>query len=215
MTEVRNQCATSFGGVYDFYIERPWLAQAIGRAVWGIDLASMYASMEAIGRQPGGATIADVPCGGGLALRALDPAQDVRYLAVDLEPVMLARTEAKAAARGLRQVEAIEADMRRLPLEEASVDLLCTYSGLHMINEPEAAIAEFGRVVRPGGTLLGSSFTGDGSRRQRFLFGAAERRGGAAPPPDGTAIGRWLGEAGFTDVEVGGRGFAVFRARRR
>jgi cyclopropane fatty-acyl-phospholipid synthase-like methyltransferase len=51
-----------------------------------------------------GATIVGVPCGGGVALRALRPEQRVRYVAGDVEPAMLARVRAKAAARGLTQV---------------------------------------------------------------------------------------------------------------
>jgi hypothetical protein len=80
MAEAKNQCATSFGGLYEFYIERPRLSRAIGRCVWGIDVADMYASMEIIGHQADGSTVVDVPCGGGLALRALRPEQEVRYL---------------------------------------------------------------------------------------------------------------------------------------
>ena len=45
---VANACAGPFGAFYDFYIERPRLAQAIGRTVWGIDLAPLYASMELV-----------------------------------------------------------------------------------------------------------------------------------------------------------------------
>ena len=76
MAEARNQCAGAFGAFYDFYIERPWLSRPIGRMQWGIDVRPMYASMEVIARTDGGATIVDVPCGGGLALRALRPGQD-------------------------------------------------------------------------------------------------------------------------------------------
>jgi SAM-dependent methyltransferase len=214
MPEAKNQCATSFGGLYEFYIERPRLSRAIGRCLWGVDVAGMYASMEIIGRQADGSTIVDVPCGGGLALRALVPAQDVRYVAIDIDPAMLARTRSKATARGLRAVETVEADMRRLPLPDAGVDLLCTYSGLHMINDPETAISEFARVLKPGGQLVGSSFVATGSRRTRLLFAAGARRGLAVPPADGATIVRWLEAAGLTAIEIDGRGFVVFRARR-
>jgi SAM-dependent methyltransferase len=214
MAQAKNQCATSFGRLYEFYIERPWLARAISRCVWGTDVGAMYASMDAIGRQPDGATIVDVPCGGGLALRALRPTQDLRYVAVDIAPAMLTRTQAKAAARELHSVETVEADMRHLPLPDASADLLVSYSGLHMINDPQIAISELARVLKPGGRLVGSSFVADGSRRLRLLFAAGARRGYAAAPADGATIAAWLTTAGLTDVEISGRGFIVFRARR-
>lgn len=91
MPEVSNVCAGPFGAFHDFYIERPWLARAIGRIVWGVDLAPLYASMQAIGRLPDGATVLDVPCGGGVALRALRPDQRVRWIAVDIDETMLER----------------------------------------------------------------------------------------------------------------------------
>ncbi len=209
-----NQCAGPFGAVYDFYIERPWLTHTLGRLVWGTDTRPMYASMQVIGRMGEGATIVDVPSGGGVALRALRPEQDVRYSAGDIVPAMLERGRARAAARGLRQVEAIEADMRALPLPDGSADLFCSYRGLHMIAEPERAVAEIARVLKPGGEVVGSAFVAGGSRRQRLLFGAAERRG--TQPPLGTRADheRWLRQAGLAEVSVEGRGFVVFRARK-
>jgi SAM-dependent methyltransferase len=156
--------------------------------------------------------VVDAPSGGGLALRALTAEQDVRYLAVDIDPTMLARTKAKARARGLRQVETVQADMRSLPLADASVDLLCSYSGLHMIADPQNAIAEFARVLKPGGRLLGSTFVSSGALRKRLLFGAGERRGYATPPRDPATVARLLLDAGLDDVEVAGDGFVLFSA---
>ena len=210
-----NQCAGPFGATYDFYIDRPWLSHLVGRSLWGIDVRPMYASMAATIRTAAdGATIVDVPSGGGVALRELDPVQDVTYVAVDIVPEMLQRVRAKAAVRGLTQVQTVEADMRRLPLDDASADLVLSYSGLHMVADPEVAVAELARVLRPGGELTGSTFTADGTRRQRRLFASGERRGIPAPPQDAAVVHGWLEAAGLVDVDVRGRGFAVFRARR-
>src|SRR3954471_19361812 len=215
MTDAKNQCAGPFGGIYAFYIEREWLAQIIGRAMWGIDLKPMYAALAEIGRIGQGATIVDAPCGGGLALRALRPEQDVRFVGVDISPQMLDRFRARARERGLKQVEAVEGDMRALPLPDASADVFCSVSGLHMIDDPQPAIAEIARVAKPGARVLGTVFTSDGSRRQRALFAAGERNGHA--PLHGTAedYAGWLRQAGLDDVEVTGGGFALFRARKR
>jgi hypothetical protein len=56
-----------------FYIEREWLSGPIGRLLWEIDVRSFYASIQAVGRLDGGATVLDAPCDGGVALRALRP----------------------------------------------------------------------------------------------------------------------------------------------
>src|SRR4051812_46882681 len=123
MADAKNQCAGPFGAVYDFYIERPWLAGTIGRLMWGAPIRPMYAAMEEIGRIGDGATIVDAPCGGGLALRALRPEQQVRFVGVDISPQMLERFRARAGTRGLEQVAAVVGDMRALPLPDASADL--------------------------------------------------------------------------------------------
>ncbi len=216
MPEVSNVCAGPFGAFYDFYIERPWLSRAIGRIVWGVDLAPLYASMEAVGRLPDGATVLDVPCGGGVALRALRPGQRVRWIAVDIDETMLERFARRAHERspGL-EVELVQADMRELPLGDASADLCLAYSGLHMVAEPQTAVAEIARCLRPGGELVGSTFLAEGSRRQRRLLGHGQDTGvnGVCPPSED--LRRWLLDAGIAAPTVAPeRGFAVFAGRR-
>ena len=77
-----NICAGGFGSIYDFCIERPWLMARVSRALWGIDVSPLYRSITQIGTAAH-ITILDVPCGGGVALRALKSHQDVRYIAAD------------------------------------------------------------------------------------------------------------------------------------
>jgi ubiquinone/menaquinone biosynthesis C-methylase UbiE len=212
--QVPNVCAGPFGAAYDFYIERPRLMRAIGRAVWGIDASLIYASMEPLERAGAGITVADVPCGGGVAFRALKPDQDVRYLAADLSPKMLSRARRRAAARSLSQVEPIEADMTALPFADGEVDLFLSISGLHMLPEPERAVAEIGRCLKPGGRLSGTTFLNDGTRRCRALYKAGSYRGHPLPPGREELVG-WLRAAGVEQVTVGPQcGFVAFSGRR-
>jgi ubiquinone/menaquinone biosynthesis C-methylase UbiE len=212
--QVPNICAGPFGAFYDFYIERPWLMQTIGRAVWDIDSSILYTSMEPIARAAAGATIVDVPCGGGVAFRALSPAQDVRYLAADLSPKMLRRAERRARARSLNQVELFVADMTELPFADGEVDLFLSYSGLHMVPNPREAVAEMARCLRPGGQLIGTTFFSDASRRARALFKAGSCRGHPLPPSREDLCG-WLEAAGFDEPTIGPQaGFATFGGRR-
>jgi len=217
MAGVTNICAGPFGGLYDFYIERPWLAQVIGRAAWGIDVAPLYRSMAAIAELPDGATVLDVPCGGGVALRALRPGQRVRWIAVDLEPKMLARCERRAREHGLADgaLELVEADMRALPLPDACADVCLAYSGLHMVEDARRAVAELVRCLKPGGALRGATFVAEGSRRQRLLLGHGARTGQNGPLIAAGELRRMLADAGIADVEIAPeRGFAIFRGRR-
>ncbi|MGE5282168.1 MAG: class I SAM-dependent methyltransferase [Chloroflexota bacterium] len=211
---VPNVCAGPFGRFYDFYIERPWLAQAIGRIAWGVDSSVLYASMEPIRRVGGGATIVDAPCGGGVAFRALRPEQDVRYVAVDLSPEMLSRAERRARRRELTQVEFVVADMTALPLGDGEANLFLSYSGLHMVDDAERAVREISRCLKPGGELVGTAFLSDGSRRARKLYEIGARRGHPMPPSREDLLG-WLGSAGLAEATIGPQpGFATFSAKK-
>lgn len=212
--QVPNVCAGPFGAFYDFYIERPRLMQLVGRTVWGIDSRVLYESMRPIEEAGSGAVIADVPCGGGVAFRALSPEQDVRYLAADLCPKMLRRARRRADRRSLAQVETLEADMVDLPFADAEVDLFLSFSGLHMIPEPERAVAEIARCLKPGGRVVGTTFLSDASRRARAAFRAGSYRGHALPPERSRLVG-WLEDAGLAEVQLGPQpGFTSFEARR-
>jgi SAM-dependent methyltransferase len=211
---VPNICAGPYGALYDFCIERPWLMRKVGRIIWGVDCSVLYDNMEPIRRAPAGATIVDVPCGGGVAFRALSPSQDVRYLAVDLSPKMLRRAGRRARARSLKQVELLEADMTDLPFADGEVDLLLSYSGLHMLPDPEKAIAEMARCLKPGGELVGTAFFSDSSRRARALFKIGSHRGHPLPPSR-EGLRAWLEAAGFEEPTVGLQtGFAAFGGRK-
>lgn len=133
--------------------------------------------MESLRRAGGGITVADVPGGGGVAFRALRPDQDVRYLAGDLSPKMPQRARRRAEARSLRQVETLEAEMTALPFADGEVDLFLLISGLHMVPEPQLAVAEIGRCLKPGGQLPGTTFLDDVSAASSaFPDGLAQRQ---------------------------------------
>ena len=206
-----NACAGPFGAVYDFYVERPHLMQVVSRLIWGIDASLLYDSMEPVGRLGEGATILDVPSGGGVAMRALRPEQEVRYVAVDLSEKMLARARRRAAARSLGQVETLlAADMTDLPFEDETADLFLSFSGLHMVPDPERAIAEIARCLKPGGRVIGTTFVSDVSLRARTLF-AIGSRSGHATPPTRADLERWLRSSGIEQLTIGPqRGFLAF-----
>jgi SAM-dependent methyltransferase len=79
------------GAAYDFVVEREWLARPGGIALWGTDTRLLFDSIRTLGEMPDGSAVLDVPCGGGIALRGLRQGQQVRYVAADISPDMLAR----------------------------------------------------------------------------------------------------------------------------
>jgi SAM-dependent methyltransferase len=89
--------------------------------------------------------VLDVGCGDG-RLASLYAAPEV--VCVDSSA---ASVEA-AAARGL---DAQLADARELPFEDGSFDVVTCSHALYHVAEPERALAEFVRVLRPGGRFAG------------------------------------------------------------
>lgn len=215
MARFSNICAGPYGPIYDFCIERERLMLPIARLVWGIDMAPLYSSIEAMAAIDSGATILDIPCGGGVAMRALRPDQDVRYIAGDLLEQMLVKAKRRAAKQGLSQVEFARVDMQELPFTDEVADYFLSYSGLHMVKNAESAVSEIGRCLKPGGKLIGCTLLREGVLRQRFLFSAGERLGHAAPPRL-SDLRLWLDAAGIVETEIEpAQGLAFFRGTKR
>jgi SAM-dependent methyltransferase len=201
----------AFGRAYSYWMERPWLARLVGLALWGGDPKPYYDSMRAIGELPEGAVVADAPCGAGAAFVALSPRQRLRYLALDLSPLMLERARQRARAFGLDQIEIVEGDAERIPLENGSVDLFLSYWGLHCMPHPDAAVREIARCLRRGGRVVGAMICRGPSLRQRLFLRPGT--GGFGPGGSVDDLARWLAAAGLTKtrLEVSGA-FAYFEA---
>src|SRR5688572_27114835 len=151
---------------YDWSVEHPRLGGAVWRLGIGSDLGELHRATDEIGRQPAGAAVLDIPCGGGVALRGLRPHQGVRYVAADSPPAMLERTKRAARARGLEdQVDAVIADVHALHFGDGEFDLAVSFTGLHCFPRPHDALVELGRVTRSGGTLTGSTLLRTSSLR--------------------------------------------------
>jgi SAM-dependent methyltransferase len=209
-----NICAGPFGAVYDFYVERPWLMGVIGRVLWGIDASVLYESIDVLADVKEGSTVLDAPCGGGVAFRALPPERDVRYIALDIDEGMLTRARERARRDGLSRVQFVMGDMLALPFADGEADLVLSYSGLHMVSNPEQAVRELARCLKPGGRLVGTTFLAGGSWRSRALLGVNARKGHLLPPAREDLV-RWLTDAGIEDAQVGPQpGFATFGGRR-
>ena len=101
------------------------------------------------------ARIVDLCCGTGdmtAALLALRPAPAEPILGLDFSAEMLARARTKFPAAN-SAVQWIEADAMHLPFADASIDLITTAFGFRNLSNYAAALAEFHRVLRPGGRL--------------------------------------------------------------
>lgn len=98
---------------------------------------------------------ADLGAGTGLLALALAP-RVAHVTAVDVSERMVERLREKAAAAGLDNVDAVVADLRSLPLEDESVDLVVSNYAFHHLDDvgKELALSEVRRVLAPGGRMV-------------------------------------------------------------
>jgi ubiquinone/menaquinone biosynthesis C-methylase UbiE len=119
--------------------------------------------------------VLDVCCGTGTlavaAGRRVGAAGSVR--AIDASPQMVARATAKAARAGVPVAFEV-ATAQALPFADRSFDVVLCSLGLHHLDRDAraAALAEMGRVVRPGGRIVAVEL--GGARAAPVLAGIAE-----------------------------------------
>lgn len=201
--------------VYDFLVENRAIGHTVARIGAGTDFGLLWKAADVIGEMPDGSVILDIPCGGGVALRGLRPGQDVRYVAADISDAMLDRTRDAARERGLEQVEYRNADVEDLPFDDATFDLLVTFTGLHCFPAPRESMAEIARVLGPGGRLSGSAvLTDNGIRHLPMRIGG--RLGGLmGPSASSCELRDWLATDGFEDIALTRSGAITYFTARR
>ncbi len=108
-----------------------------------------------------GGTVLDVAIGTAeIALSIIKRHPRARVVGVDFSPAMLQVGRQKIASRGLAgKVHLTVGDGRHLPIQSNSADAVTISFGLRNIEERSLALAEFHRVLKPGGKLLVMEFS--------------------------------------------------------
>jgi ubiquinone/menaquinone biosynthesis C-methylase UbiE len=157
--------------------------------------------LEAVGARPG-MRLLDVCCGPGY-LAAAAAARDLSAVGVDIAPAMvdLARGRVPAAEFRVGDAEALD-------FADGAFDaVVCAFGLLHLA-EPERAVAEAFRVLRPGG---GYAFTvWDGPERAAFLGlgmqAVMAHADMSVPLPPGPPVFQ-MAHRSFTSAALEGAGF--------
>ena len=105
-------------------------------------------------RLPGGGSLLEVGCGRGVAIpefaRRLRPK---RIVGLDLDQELLDVAAEQLAFAGV-EATLINADVRTIPMDDSSVDLVVDFGTCYHIEEPEKALWEIRRVLKPGGLFV-------------------------------------------------------------
>lgn len=115
---------------------------------------------------------------GYFSLNLLQMGTIERLTATDISPGMLRRLEATAGSLGL-EADTVATEAEELPFEDESFDLVFGHAVLHHIPDLGRALAEFRRVLRPGGAI---AFCGEPSRYGDRLAAAPKRAGMLVAP---------------------------------
>ncbi len=106
-----------------------------------------------------GGRVLEVGVGTGLSLPAYS--RNTRLVGIDLSKPMLAKARARVEKLGLRNVEALEVgDAEHLEFPDESFDVVVAQYVVTAVPNPEAALDEFARVLRPGGEIILTSRIG-------------------------------------------------------
>lgn len=126
-----------------------------------------------------------------------------RTVGVEIADGMLAKTRRRLAEQGMAEVEVLQADARELPFADASFDLIVNSYMLDLLPRAEIprVLAEFRRLLRPGGRLVMSNMT-PGERWPHRAWDALYARGIVLTANcRGVLAAPVLAELGFVDIE--------------
>ena len=84
-----------------------------------------------------------------------------QVVAIDIEPKMVERVRTRAEAEGVANVDARVADVYDLPFDGGSFDAAYMIVVIGEIPDPDQAMREFHRVLKPGGMLAFSELLMD------------------------------------------------------
>jgi len=170
----------------------------------GADLGLGCGNPQAIAALEPGQRVLDLGSGGGfdafLAARQVGPTGQV--IGVDMTPEMIVLARGNAAKVGLDYVDFRLGDIERLPVDDASVDVIMSNCVINLAPDKPAVFREAYRVLAPGGRLAISDMVAVGDLPAAIANDPAAYTGciaGAAPVAE---LERMIADAGFEHVRI-------------
>lgn len=140
-------------------------------------------------------SLLDLGTGTGRLLEVFAPLY-ARAVGIDASADMLAVARANLDRAGIANAQVRLGDMLHLPFARDSFDVVTIHQVLHYLDDPERALVEAARVLRPGGRLLIVDFAPHDLEFMREKH--AHRRLGFGRE----AMEQWIGRAGLSLASV-------------
>ena len=189
-------------------LETQAVADAYGR--WAPVYDLVFGRVFARGRtaaieeaeRAGAGRVLEVGVGTGLSLPRYR--RDTRVVGIDISEPMLEKARVRVRDLGLANVEDLAVmDAERLRFPDHSFDVVVAQYVITAVPNPEAALDEFARVVRPGGSIVLTSRIGAerGLRRavEKVLSPVVNRLGWRTEFPWARYV-RWADAAGTVSI---------------
>lgn len=160
------------------------------RKIFGDDALRARAISQLV---PEGLVVADIGTGTGILATEL-ATLGLRVVGIDHSPRMLEAARAKLDSAGIEGVELRGGEAHALPLDDAEVDAVFAHMVLHYLPSPAESIAEFARVIKPGGRVVIVDFVPHTAEWMRADLGVLWL--GFDPEE----VEAWLADAGLRDI---------------
>ena len=151
-----------------------------------------------------GEVVVDLGSGGGLdvflAARKVGPTG--KAIGIDMTPDMVALAQKNAAKSGLGNVEFHLGTIDRIPLPDASADVVISNCVINLAPDKRAVFREISRILKPGGRLAVSDIALKKSLPPEIANDLMAYVGCVAGAIRIEEYRRGLAEAGFADVAV-------------
>ena len=185
------------------------LAASHYERLWQAQLSAAQAAVLELASPRAGERVLDVACGTGLvafpAAEAVGPEGEV--LGVDISGEMVMAARRREQDRQVSNIGFERMDAEALDLPDASFDVAICALGLMYPPEPERALAEMRRVLRPGGRMAVAVWGERGRCGWSPVFPIVDSKGESDVCPlffrlgQADTLARLCAEAGFQDIE--------------
>jgi SAM-dependent methyltransferase len=145
--------------------------------------------------------VLEVGCGTGRSLVEVCQTYGCSGTGVDIRPVMVRKAKQRAKHLNVSDVRFQTSPAEKLPFPDASFDLVYTESVNVFLTEPQEALREYLRVLRPGGVYVDVEMLVLQPVDEGWRHGV-QKVYGARFVPDQTGWRKMYRQAGFADVTV-------------